>query len=1633
MIINRTQETNGVARVIQIVDAPVTSKAVHKATLMKEDFVRLSFDSDVDYKFKAGDWVTLENGGMPYVLADDYFPTMKDEGTFSYELKFNAPWYNLDKVMFLFNTYENGVVVKRESDWYITDTAANILNLLVRATRDRSNSPCPIDFVFCEPTISKTFTFSSTSILGALNMLAKEFELEWWFTYENGFTYLHFGECDNSVYSVDGEVQFIDGVRVKDQSKITELVVGENVTKPSVSQKEGLRRFYYVFGSSRNIDQSVDVEQAENGFITSIVTKRLALEGNPQDMVEGSGEEVVIFDDIYKRSDYRVTGVRPIEIQTEEYIGDDAEGNPMYKTYNVYNLQIKDFSDYVFSLIQNDPEVQNIEDIVASGKPLSLKFITKDFEGQTITPKLAGFEFEVHATLVTDDETGESWYEFQIQHQEINGYIIPNNVLIPQIGDFVCIYNVKGKYIDGSNSNNAQLELREAFNKWYANKKRDISYTIKPYANESIDLNIGDAVRLYYTDNIIVSRINSFEKHIDEKIDASYTISSYAKMGSVNQLKEDVKILAASISNGTATGVDLNALNAYLRRIYLSKVNDDTASGRISFLRGLSVGEYLEGGFLGNGAAIDSEGKGEFEEITVRGAIRAAELVFNQISAEEGESIRSIGHGEILSVEVLDNSRGIATLKLEGDEWPTIDTRDICRGLYNTIDKAYDNSDIVEGEDDNGFRTKKGFFASYFTITRINRKEKGFCEFRYELQSGTKEHPCSLMKFAVYGNFDNTKRERQSSMYITAVGIAPRLLFLAGVNDWKIKPQNIKLALGNINGIQVYERLVDGSVALKTLDGDAGLFVEDNIFLGGIINQFTSADWEYIQNQLGQGIHAQLIRGSDNIVVDALGNIVGGIYVEDTDGGSVVRRYKLHTGIIVYDSAKKKYLSLGSGELADDEFSIQFVTDGCDAVQDGADFFITNIHNTNDGISGTTLSDSELAVMRETNQCAIHFIVRTANGWETQFSYPVKITHLDYAYVSFDLTNEYDSISYRSQTKRYVGLPVSTQIKAFANGAEADIVEVSVESDLFTGILTFTSEDTTPKQKRFGSLVATLNGDTLTIDHLSGGNETDMPDKKHWFDISSVAKYAGIRYESGVKRFTLNEVTDTTLYKLIISANAILKEGNSYTPSSIDVQVQVIDNSGMEIKTAAWLEANSPVKVRYVKGVYSPNSTLLTTCPAFSDPTVVDCITVVLVDTTDNENVILDIESVTINSKGLDGAGQAYVWTSAEELVVDCDENGAVAENTSYQLDIAAYWGDHKLMIIDYTIEYDGVVDSVSNIQSGVFELHKTYSWSKDAILTTKYIDIEINGKDTTSNEYHVVKKSIPVVVNKQGRTGVAGAAGAAVVFLGQWSDLRGYTWNDDIRNAVKHNGFYWFVDVRCENSYNLGEPSLNNDNWRRVTSVEFVATQVLLAENAEINLLSSNIINLFDGVGNKTASINSDGKGSYCIYYTDGKKMMEFSSKGFIYYYNDDDENSVQWRLGHGGNINDSSSSDWKPIWLYKFSGGLQSVTFSPTQTFNRGKKWQFFDGSDGDFSKWDEKIYELKPLNNNPSDNGYVADGYYTTDEAPWNKINEDGDSTLYGIIVLHITNGSIVGKYVRVRQADGSFTTEVIFENG
>ena len=738
-------------------------------------------------------------------------------------------------------------------------------------------------------------------------------------------------------------------------------------------------------------------------------------------------------------------------------------------------------------------------------------------------------------------------------------------------------------------------------------------------------------------------------------------------------------------------------------------------------------------------------------------------------------------------------------------------------------------------------------------------------------------------------------------------------------------------------------------------------------------------------------------------------------------------------------------------------------------MRDGADFYITAIAHTNDGISGTSLSDDELRVMRDTNECRINFVITTANGWRTMLTYPVKITHLDQSYVTFDLSNEIDSFSYRTQTKRYVGLPIETQINAYVNGEQVDeLVSVTVDGDLLDAPITVDSGNEPSITNLACGIKITITDDgTLELSHNSqSGDEEDLADNKHCFDISAVVRYAGANYESGVKRFVVQEATDTTLYKLLLSANAVSKDEGTYTPSTIDVSVQIWDESGTKVgipdSTTGQVEVNNTavgdIYVKYLNGAYDPSDSVATltsawsaVMPSFSN--VGTCITVLVVDLSDDEApVILDIESVPMTAKGRDGAGQPWVDSNLDEIVVDCDEDGypLAQSNIPFQLKFSLFWGDEKCTIsTSDSYAYLGSTEITGkqlNV-SGNELSYPSFSIPYNAVLSSTRITVHLEGYDSRGDVsgWHTAQKTISVIANRKGAKGDDGDSGAVVRFRGLYSsntdNEEGYIWDGTFRDAVKYGSSYYLVDVESDGSEPLGTPE-DNEKWKDIGGNPFIATGLLLAEDATIeNLVATKLvtgvepnphIKMEGGIAefygtlpfaNIKLGVDSDGCAILNYYDKNGTFLYNLGPDGIVFMQSTDSEfegtlllditeyasTKTTRGLGILLNVGDSTCDIY-----YRFIEGY--VRGSGNQMIYR------ISGTTTP-SSYNNKLFDSNELSSNAATAYPVGDeinGWFVAPNYGRHPIWTVGSTDYYFITALYYSDGALLG------------SVEILFKN-
>ena len=253
-----------------------------------------------------------------------------------------------------------------------------------------------------------------------------------------------------------------------------------------------------------------------------------------------------------------------------------------------------------------------------------------------------------------------------------------------------------------------------------------------------------------------------------------------------------------------------------IRDEFLSKKNDDTAAGVITFAKGLvsaRKAEFKDGaqfgdfaaGFTGFGGRIDGEGNGELESLVVRRYLEVPELRFSRTTITVGTKWRTAGAGLIESVTIDTNddgtqaTTGTVKLKLQDGEIGAVETDDICIGIFHSLTASENATETTD--DSRGNFQIAGFYTCYFTITEVSgaRNET----FKYQLRPVSDNwklqmHPSAAMSFAAYGSFTDTAR--QTSVYETTTYTR----MLRNQNTWEMKVANIALQYGDLSNLSVH-------------------------------------------------------------------------------------------------------------------------------------------------------------------------------------------------------------------------------------------------------------------------------------------------------------------------------------------------------------------------------------------------------------------------------------------------------------------------------------------------------------------------------------------------------------------------------------------------------------------------------------------------------------------------------------------------------------------------------------------------------------------------------------------------------------------------------------------------------------
>lgn len=714
----------------------------------------------------------------------------------------------------------------------------------------------------------------------------------------------------------------------------------------------------------------------------------------------------------------------------------------------------------------------------------------------------------------------------------------------------------------------------------------------------------------------------------------------------------------------------------------LSRVNNDTAEGLITFLRGLvskdrikaekglQIGKDYIGGFAGTGGRIDKDANAELESLTLRRFLEVPELRYNRISIQVGNRWRAPGGGIILqAIPDQDGEGGLLNtgtivLHLEDGEIGKIAVNDICMGVFHD-GMTLSNNDADDFDDSKGNFRFSGFFTTYFRVSQIVDTDKhDNSVFTYELRNDQRfpasHHPCDMMHFVAYGNFSDVTR--QTSRYSTLTYER----YLYNVNTWEFGINNIGAQFGDLSNLDEFDLEMEGySAYLK------------NIYFTGRIEQIRELVDELATYTVDFSDYV------DVVTVDDVGNVIGGLYRIDENENPY--DFRIHSAISVRKNSELLVCCGDNETVTTGKYKIYAEPIGCTCALHNSTIYITSITNVKDGIAGSVDDDDfNYTAMRNTNNCSVNLTIDCEGETTIVKQFPVTIKHMSEPYVGADIDNESSGVSWNTKTQAYIGLPIVFEFSMFHNNEVLDITSTTNVSLSTTATGITLSNSTSPAtpaghtiyynkeivtQTKF---VGTANEVTYKVARITiTAMGKDIPLVTN-IGVTCTATYAGVPYERTLVH-TINKSTDTNVYSLLPSTDeVIVSKTGSLSSNSLTCDV-ICDSSDDKHYTVAYANFATHNIVLYYKKFYTDgtsdqNETLYanTAISIDSSVRVVKFYLYGLTNGSVDRTIIHDWEEVPVIANGVDGAGVEYVfWRQATWNGNDSDKPTLVDDHTT--------------------------------------------------------------------------------------------------------------------------------------------------------------------------------------------------------------------------------------------------------------------------------------------------------------------------------------------------------------------------------
>lgn len=424
--------------------------------------------------------------------------------------------------------------------------------------------------------------------------------------------------------------------------------------------------------------------------------------------------------------------------------------------------------------------------------------------------------------LNQDSTQKELWIAVQKDTSTL-GIVMPNASagFKPQKGDLFVITGIKPpkvlvtaaeKRLDDalikhmSENNTDQFNYSVKFSRIFLQENPDFASKLNENAKLSIQIQ-GDSD----SDGNLISHevfVSNYSVKVDNDELAEVEIEL---VNSLEVTKSDTKQIIDAVKGETVKSLssivgssNANSLNTSIAdKMYLSKLNDDTAKGTVTwekvqkFLQGLTAedlsqfkkgatfGEFIQGMLFGAGGRIDELGNAEFESITSRSSIIAKELIVNRQTAMESNFVfTESGMVESVTEIPAATEGGNVTydLKLQkrwNNDFTAFKENDVVLASINTLSKNGKYYDM---------------WLRVLSVNTVTNTITVVCYPDDECPSKKNYPPCELARLIRWGNA--VDEERQSCWYISSSeGL---LVWLDHVTKPIIDKTNYSLAMGKL-------------------------------------------------------------------------------------------------------------------------------------------------------------------------------------------------------------------------------------------------------------------------------------------------------------------------------------------------------------------------------------------------------------------------------------------------------------------------------------------------------------------------------------------------------------------------------------------------------------------------------------------------------------------------------------------------------------------------------------------------------------------------------------------------------------------------------------------------------------------